>query len=274
MPARGRNTEQQIPAPPATCSSDRPGVSVSPAQSTAIQSGLVYPRPLARVEDRAVARPDLVDDPEVMNPSSRSSGGPRRRRSAAERAPQRISGRPAARRSSSRPRHPRPFGQYAQRPGRQRRSGISRPTFPAVPSCAACTSTVLLPHLEVADARAEDLIPTTTASAPRSATSSAAPRAATCSSTASRPRPSWARLRRGRVRRLRRGGGRAARTARIALERIERIAPAATVASRILDSAAGSASCSPSRASSAGRPWAWSRASSPPPTRASGSAWT
>jgi SAM-dependent methyltransferase len=30
-----------------------------------------------------------------------------------------------------------------------------------VPACAACTSTVLLPHLEVADARAEDLIPTT-----------------------------------------------------------------------------------------------------------------
>jgi SAM-dependent methyltransferase len=30
-----------------------------------------------------------------------------------------------------------------------------------MPSCAACSSTVLLPHLEVADARAEDLIPTT-----------------------------------------------------------------------------------------------------------------
>ena len=30
-----------------------------------------------------------------------------------------------------------------------------------MPACAACTSTVLVPHLEVADARAEDLIPTT-----------------------------------------------------------------------------------------------------------------
>ena len=30
-----------------------------------------------------------------------------------------------------------------------------------MPACAACASTVLLPHLEVADARAEDLIPTT-----------------------------------------------------------------------------------------------------------------
>jgi SAM-dependent methyltransferase len=30
-----------------------------------------------------------------------------------------------------------------------------------VPACAACTSTVLLPHLEVAGARAEELIPTT-----------------------------------------------------------------------------------------------------------------
>jgi SAM-dependent methyltransferase len=30
-----------------------------------------------------------------------------------------------------------------------------------VPSCTACASTVLLPHLRVADARAEDLIPTT-----------------------------------------------------------------------------------------------------------------
>jgi SAM-dependent methyltransferase len=34
-------------------------------------------------------------------------------------------------------------------------------TIPAVPACAACASTVLLPHLKVADARAEDLIPTT-----------------------------------------------------------------------------------------------------------------
>ena len=34
-------------------------------------------------------------------------------------------------------------------------------TISAVPACAACTSTVLLPHLKVADARAEDLIPTT-----------------------------------------------------------------------------------------------------------------
>ena len=33
--------------------------------------------------------------------------------------------------------------------------------MPAVPACAACTSTVLVPHLQVADARAEDLIPTT-----------------------------------------------------------------------------------------------------------------
>jgi SAM-dependent methyltransferase len=33
--------------------------------------------------------------------------------------------------------------------------------MPPVPTCAACTSAVLLPHLEVADARAEDLIPTT-----------------------------------------------------------------------------------------------------------------
>lgn len=30
-----------------------------------------------------------------------------------------------------------------------------------MPTCAACTSTVLVPHLKVADARAEDLIPTT-----------------------------------------------------------------------------------------------------------------
>jgi SAM-dependent methyltransferase len=33
--------------------------------------------------------------------------------------------------------------------------------MPAVPACAACASTVLVPHLEVAAARAEDLVPTT-----------------------------------------------------------------------------------------------------------------
>jgi SAM-dependent methyltransferase len=34
-------------------------------------------------------------------------------------------------------------------------------TIPRVPACAACAATVLVPHLKVADARAEDLIPTT-----------------------------------------------------------------------------------------------------------------
>jgi len=38
---------------------------------------------------------------------------------------------------------------------------LTRLRCPAVPACAACASTVLLPHLRVAGARAEDLIPTT-----------------------------------------------------------------------------------------------------------------